>query len=132
MPNQLSVKVTEANGLSFELLVDGAPLSEKLQDGNAGIPYWMVEDDLPTFPPLQKVSPNSALRIVTVCDCGEYGCGHAHCRIIKSESEVVFDQFQGDLREEHKGLRLTFSRKNYDEVTRFVVDEARRKNASFR
>ena len=36
--NQLTVEVTDVNGKSFDLLVDGVPLSELLDDGRYGIP----------------------------------------------------------------------------------------------
>jgi len=47
----LSYRFSPDNGLSFELLVDGAALGEVLADGNEGIPYWIVEDDLPYWTP---------------------------------------------------------------------------------
>ncbi len=66
--NQLTVKVTDVNGKSFELLVDGVPLSELLDDGRDGIPYWIVEDDLPYLPPNREPaagSPKPKFRLST-------------------------------------------------------------------
>ena len=123
--NQLTVKVTDENGKSFELLVDGVPLFELLNDGNDGIPYWIVEDDLPYFPP-HGTPRQEGIRIVTVCNCGEYGCGHSHCRVTKTEQNVVFDQFQCDRRKEPETTRFTFDRAQYDDVVRTIVTETQK------
>jgi len=59
--NQLTVKVTDVNGKSFELLVDGVPLSELLDDGRDGIPYWLVEDDLPYLPHMARQGKTASI-----------------------------------------------------------------------
>ncbi len=118
--NRLSVKTTDANGRSFELIVDDIPLAERLNDGNAAIPYWLVEDDLPCFPP-QGEPRQQGIRIVTVCDCGEYGCGHTHCRVTKTNDTVMLDQFQCDGRKEPDSTRFVFSRANYEEVVAAIL-----------
>ena len=123
--NQLTVKVTDVNGKSFELLVDGVPLSELLDDGRDGIPYWLVEDDLPYLPP-HGTPRQDGIHIVTVCNCGEYGCGHSHCRVTKTEQNVVFDQFQCGRRKKPESMRFTFDRAQYDEVVRTILSETQK------
>jgi hypothetical protein len=123
--NHLAVTVTEENGKSFQLMVDGTPLSDLLDDGNDAIPYWIVENDLPYFPPYGDSEPDD-IRIVTVCNCGEYGCGHSHCRVTKTDDTVIFDQFQCDTRKEPDSTRFVFSRSNYDEVVALIVSETKK------
>jgi hypothetical protein len=75
--NILSYRSTDHNGLSIELLVDGQPLGDLIGARDGDIPYWIFKDDLP-----HAGGHDPELRIVTVCSCGEYGCGHAEvsCR----------------------------------------------------
>lgn len=120
--NEIAVNVVDQNGKSFELVVDGKPLAEILNDGNDAIPYWIVEDDLPYFPP-HGTPRQEGLHIVTVCSCGEYGCGHSHCRVTKTETEVTFDQFQCDRRREPETTRFIFNRKQFDAVVKMIVAE---------
>ena len=84
-------------------MVDDQPFGELLGDGNEGIPYWDVEDDLPYWPPHGE--PRQAdVRIVSVCSCGEYGCGHTRCRVEKTEDRVILRDFEGDVSKKGKPL----------------------------
>jgi len=120
----LSFRSSPDNGLSFDLLVDGVALGEVLADGNEGIPYWIVEDDLPYWPP-HGTPRDPDYRIVTVCSCGEYGCGHTRCRVIKTPDTVTLRDFAGDVGADGAAKVLTFSRSDYDHVVSAVVAETR-------
>jgi hypothetical protein len=115
---------TPDNGTSFDLLVDGVALGELLGDGNDGIPYWIVEDDLPYWPP-HGTPRDPDYRIVTVCSCGEYGCGHSRCRVIKTADTVTLRDFAGDVGANGAARVFTFSRSDYDQVVSGIVAEAR-------
>src|SRR6266576_3285781 len=123
--NSLSYRSRADNGLSFELLVDGVPLGELLGDGNEGIPYWMVEDDLPYWPP-HGTPRDLDYRIVTVCSCGEYGCGHSRCRIMRTDDSVIFREFTGDVGAKGLVQVFTFPRSDYEQTVRGIVTEAGR------
>lgn len=121
----LAYRTSTDNGLSFELLVDGVGLGEVLGDGNEAIPYWIVEDDLPHWPP-HGTPRDSEYRIVTVCSCGEYGCGHTRCRVIKASDTVTWRDFAGDVGADGAARILTFSRSGYEQVVSDIVAESRR------
>jgi len=123
--NTLSYRSTTDNGLSFELLVDGVTLPELLGDGNGSIPYWIVEDDLPYWPP-HGTPWDPDYRIVTVCSCGEYGCGHSRCRVKKSGDSVAFSEFTGDVGPSGMSRVLSFSRDNYDAIVTGIVSDKRK------
>ena len=123
--NELAYRRTDENGLSFELLIDGDRLGDLVGAQDAAIPYWIIEDDLPSFPP-QGSSQHPELRIVAVCSCGEYGCGHTQCRVIRTEDGVVFRDFDIDCTPEGSRKRFAFTRDNYDHVVGEIVDAARR------
>src|SRR5579871_6519310 len=61
----LSYRCTEANGLSFELLVDDQPLGALVGSRDTAFPYWIVEDGLPRWPP-QGPPDDPEVRIVCV------------------------------------------------------------------
>lgn len=124
----LAYRSSTENGLSFELLVDGVALGEVLGDGNEGIPYWIVEDDLPYWPP-HGAPRESEYRIVTVCCCGEYGCGHTRCRVIKASDTVTLRDFAGDVAAAGGARILTFSRSGYEQVVGEIVARSRRQKA---
>jgi hypothetical protein len=121
----LAYRSSSDNGLSFDLLVDGVALGEVLGDGNEGLPYWIVEDDLPYWPP-HGTPREPEYRIVTVCSCGEYGCGHTRCRVIKTSDTVTLRDFAGDVGADGAGRVFTFSRSGYEQVVSDIVAEARR------
>lgn len=121
----LSVRTTDDNGMSFELYVDNVRLCELIGGDNPAFPYWIVEDDLPHFPPQKNVDSSSPTkRIICVCSCGEYGCGHTHCTVDKGGDFVVFRDFAPETSETGRNMQFTFSRRNYDEVVSEIVSAA--------
>jgi hypothetical protein len=123
--NELGYRRTDENGLSFELLVDGEPLGDIVGAQDAAIPYWIIDDDLPYLPP-HGAARHSEIRIVTVCSCGEYGCGHTECRVIRLTDSVVFRDFDMDCTPDGKTKQFTFTPENYDRVVGQIVNEAQK------
>src|SRR5262245_40636631 len=111
----LSYLCTQANGLSFELLVDGQPLGELVGSRDTAFPYWIVEDDIPKYPPIGTANHPGAL-IVCDCNCGEYGCGHTGCQMTRDGNEVVLKDFDFDVTQEGAKKEFRFSAANYDDV----------------
>ncbi len=118
--NTLSYRRTDENGLSFELLVDGQPLGELVGGRDNGIPYWIIEDDLPRFPPRGK-NPDPEIRLIAVCSCGDYGCGHTLCHVILEDHTVVFCGFDADVNHEGRQKLFWFARVNFDAVVSEMV-----------
>jgi len=122
--NELGYRISDENGLSFELLVDGDPLGDVIDSADNEIPYWIVGDDLPTFPPRSAdAEPN--VRIVTACSCGEYGCGHSQCHVDKTQNSVVFSRFDGDCSSDGRKMTFEFPGENYHSVVSEIVRLAR-------
>jgi hypothetical protein len=121
--NTISFEVSEENGLSFELLVDGKPMGSILGDGNEGIPYWLAKDGLPTYPP-SGATADPLLRIVSVCGCGEYGCGHSRCNVKQSDETVEFLEFTGDVGAKGKTLHFKFPLVQYQAVCEQIARQA--------
>src|SRR5437016_5491116 len=113
--NTLSFRCTEQNGLSFELLIDGRPLGELVGAKDWAIPFWDVDDDLPHWPP-RGPNRDPEIRIVCCCSCGEYGCGHTRCRVIRERDEVVFRDFDLDASPEGRRQIFRFPAANYQAV----------------
>ena len=128
--NTLSFRITEENDLSFELLVDGESLGTLVDSCDKAIPFWLIEDDFPYFPPY-GANRDDAKRIVTVCSCGEYGCGHTHCRIQNHADSVVLSDFEFGVTSEGAKKRFQFPRSNYNDVVRQIVQLAREHKLSF-
>jgi hypothetical protein len=123
--NVLSFEKSEENGLSFELVVDGEPLDDLVGGATGGIPYWIIEDDLTHISASKTEAgeePNE--RIVCVCSCGEYGCGHTRCRILKVDRLVVFSSFASIVSTEGRNKTFCFTRKNYDDLIAQIVAAA--------
>lgn len=121
----LSYRCTEDNGLSFELLVDGEPLGMLIGARDTAFPYWIVEDGLPRYPPHgPSDAPN--VRIVCVCSCGEYGCGHAQCHVARVGGEVVFNKFDSDVTREGSQKEFRFGATNYNAVCAEIAEHAQR------
>jgi hypothetical protein len=121
----LSYRCTEENGLSFELLVDGEPLGALVGSRDTGFPYWIVEDGVPHWPPHgQSNAPD--VRIVCVCGCGEYGCGHTRCHVVNVGDEVVFCEFEFDVSREGAKREFRFGAANYHTVCKGIAEQARR------
>jgi hypothetical protein len=127
--NTLTIEVSEENGLSFELLIDGKPMGMLLEDGNEGIPYWLANDGLPTYPPSGKTaSPH--VRIVSVCGCGEYGCGHSRCNVTQDNESVVFSDFVGDVGAKGQTFHFQFPLAQYQAVCEQISRLANERIAS--
>jgi hypothetical protein len=122
--NTLAFRTTEENGLSFELLVDGRPLGELVEAQNWAIPFWDVVDDLPLWPPHGE-SLDPTIRIVCCCSCGEYGCGHTQCRVVREGDEVVFRDFNFDASPNGRRRVFRFAAANYDSAVSQIVALAR-------
>ena len=122
--NTLSYRCIEDNGLSFELLVDGQPLGALVGARGIAIPYWIVENDLPYLPP--HCEPHDPeIRIVCVCSCGEYGCCHTRCRMIREGDEIVLRDFDLDAGPEGTRREFRFSRPNFEAVIGEIIHRAR-------
>ncbi len=121
--NTLSYRCTDDNGLSFELLVDGTALATLIGSQDSQIPYWIIDDNLPCYPP-DGAPDDPEVRIVNVCSCGEYGCGHAECRVVHEGESVIFCDFDGNVTRAGAAKRSHFSRANYDQVVREIVRRA--------
>src|SRR5439155_22523379 len=124
--NTLAYRSNEDLGLSFELLVDGQLLGNLVGSRDTAIPYWIIREDLPYWPPSGNPGDLES-RIVCVCSCGEYGCGHTRCRVIRDEEKVIFWEFDGDVSREGGDKSFEFTRANYDKVVSEIVRHARQK-----
>lgn len=91
--NYLSFRIEDENGGSFQLLVDGKPLGEILDYFETLIPYWLLKDGIPTFPPYEDKAKNHK-RIVAVCECGEYGCDCVICEILIENDIAELTHYQ--------------------------------------
>jgi hypothetical protein len=121
--NQLSYCTHSEHGLSFELFVDGQSLYELVGGADGGIPYWLVDDDLPYVPPIGTPRlPHN--HIVCVCGCGEYGCGHTRCQVERQDDEVLWSRFDIDVSEAGRSRIFQFTRENYDAVIANIVRRA--------
>jgi hypothetical protein len=119
----ISYRCTEDNGLSFELLVNGQSLGTLVGARDTAFPYWIVEDGMPHRPPHGE-PPDPEVCIVCVCSCGEYGCGHTQCRVVRDGEEVVFRGFDGDVSAEGSTKEFRFSQANYEAVVAEIVCRA--------
>jgi len=119
----LSYRCTKDNGLSFELLVDGHALGALVGSRETAFPYWIVENGLPRWPPHGTPDEPDA-RIVCVCSCGEYGCGHTQCRVAREGDDVVFHEFKFDVTSEGARKEFRFRAANYDTVCQEIAERA--------
>jgi len=124
----LSYRCTDDNGLSFELLVDGQPLGELVGSRDTAFPYWIVEDGLPRWPP-HGTADHPEVRIICVCSCGEYGCGHTQCRVTREDDDIVFNEFAFDVTSEGAQKEFRFGAANYNEVCKEIAANAQRQRA---
>lgn len=128
--NTLSYNTNTEDYLTFELLIDGKLLSEVIYSADTHIPYWIIEDNLPYFPPHSPEFRQNQNFIISACDgCGEYGCGNTHCKIVQEGDEVVFSDFSGDLPPESKEKEFRFSIENYNLVVSEIVEQAKKEQA---
>jgi hypothetical protein len=96
-------------------------LGRRVGARDTAIPYWIIEDDLPLLP--EVAGPE--IRIVTVCSCGEHGCGHTNCRVVHDREFVVFRDFDLDVSPEGRQQEFRFTRANYEAVVSAIVSAAR-------
>jgi hypothetical protein len=122
--NVLGYTGSDDNGLSFELLIDEQPLGVVVGGRDSAIPYWIVDNDLPRYPP-SGPTENPAVRIVAVCSCGEYGCGHTRCEVVHEDSVVVFKNFDVDVTPEGRKMEFRFAVENYKRVVSEIVAQVR-------
>jgi hypothetical protein len=122
--NTLNYRQTDDNGLSFELLVDGQPLGASVGARGNALPYWIIKDDLPHLPPHGE-EPDPDMRIVSVCSCGEYGCGHTQCRVISDGDFITLCDFDVDVSRGGRQKVFRFERSNYDAVVSALVHLSR-------
>ncbi len=126
--NTLGYRCTDDNGLSFELLVNDRPLSELIGARDSAIPYWIIGADLPHLPPEGEES-DPEVRIVTVCSCGEYGCGHTRCRVVHEGETIIFCDFDLDVSPEGRNKVFLFAISNYELVVSEIIRLARQERA---
>lgn len=130
--NILSYKTDDYHQLYFELLVDGEPLGNIIGSQNTYFPYWIVEDNLPYFPPNSPEHREENTFIVSVCDgCGEYGCGNTHCKIIRKDNEIVFCDFHGELSANAEAKEFHFAIENYATVVNQIVTQAKEEQLKY-
>ncbi len=122
--NTLDVDCCDDHGLSFDLLIDGKFIGLYLKDENGGIPYWLLTEGLPRWSP-EETDSDVSVCLVTVCTCGEAGCGHSRCTVRTTEDAVIFEDFRGDVRGEARALRFVFSRADYERVLSLMTEKAR-------
>lgn len=115
---------SQLNGLIFDLLIDQKTIPELIGCASSGIPYFLVQSDLPGVNDEPTLKPDCR-RIVAVCSCGEFGCGGISARVFKTENSVVFSDFVSD-NGPIMNKQFEFTRANYDKVLRVISDDASR------
>lgn len=121
--NVLNYRTTEENGLSFDLLVDEQPLGRLIGQTDTAIPYWLFDGDLPHF--RRSDIDDFSVRGISVCSCGEPGCGCAECRVVFENDTVAFRDFKPDLRPKEKQTKFRFTKANYDRVISEIMKQVR-------
>jgi hypothetical protein len=122
--NELDFRVTNANDLSFELLVDGSGIEGLEEADNRSIPSWEFETaELPNYFNHFKKRQEHLLGI---CSCGHSGCGAAGCVLKKDSSFVYFTNIFIDGLELPDDYQLVFTRENYESVMERIQQEIRR------
>lgn len=119
--NFYTLEMAEGYALKmFELLIDGKPMAEWLTDGNDGIPLHLVKDELPRW---NSIAPGAAsdIVIITVCECGEPGCGHSRCRVRRDGNRVVFEDFRGNVGAAGRALQLDVPAAQFDDVVQQIT-----------
>ncbi len=124
--NTLMLKVTRQNWHgrpTYELVIDGKTLADWLDDGNEGIPFWLIEDGLPVWR-AREDDLDTGVRIVTVCGCGEAGCGHSRCTVRVEGDTVIFEDFAGDATRTAPKLRFAFPRDHYELFCKAISEQS--------
>ena len=125
--NSISLLSTNDDGLTFCFLVDEQLLGEILGAPGNGIPHRYIVDSLPSIPPYPNVTPTEpSLRLVAVCTCGEFGCGHTKCRIRYTEQQVSMSEFVTKDKPSTKNHSFRFDSNDFNRVISRMIDEANR------
>ncbi len=94
--NILGYQRLETHGLSFEILVDGKPISTLVGSSDTSIPYWLFETGV-ALHPITRMGSDTEQRVVAVCCCGAFGCSCISCNIVQSwDDNIVFRDFARD------------------------------------
>ncbi len=94
--NILGYQRLEIHGLSFEILVDGKPISALVGSSDTSIPYWLFETRVALYP-ITRISSDTEQRVVAVCYCGAFGCSCISCNIVRGwDDNIVFRDFATD------------------------------------
>ncbi|MES2657379.1 MAG: hypothetical protein V4689_02115 [Verrucomicrobiota bacterium] len=119
--NQLTFQFDEFEGVQWvHLFVDGRPIEEVVGDEDAGLcSSYFEDDDLPHFPPRSETWDGESY-MLSHCDCGEYGCGNASCRIRICGDSVIMDRFQPQ-NKANETLILKFDRFEFEESKRALL-----------
>jgi hypothetical protein len=121
---RLTQRISREDGVAFELLIGGEALGNVVGPPHYGpVPLWLVKDTLPHLP--SEAEPEVSLTIVSVCSCGEYGCGRTACRVLPGDDEVVFCEFDIDGVSQSASYEFVFPRADFDRVVRAILEEAR-------
>lgn len=129
--NKLNFKFNNENGLSIELLIDEKSINEIFPSEHYPfLPYWLFDDDLPYWPPNKKDVMDFSIRIIGVCECGEYGCGNLRTKIENKNNIIYWSHFQG--RQVYKNLKFSFDEDQYNnkilEILKIIHDYRKREN----
>jgi hypothetical protein len=128
--NILSYKFFDQNGGSFELIIDDVSLAEQVDYKESFIPYWIIDNGIPTFPPF-KFPKQISERVISVCGCGEYGCDCITCQVKIEDDFVYFSNFKrpGYSRMIDKTFR--FTKENFSEVENQLASSAEKIKKDF-
>lgn len=105
--NVLSYRTSDLNDLTFVLLIDDVPLHELYESDTVGVPYWLLEGQLTATTIMGETH-----YIVSVCDCGEPGCGSVACKVTEEDGIVTFHDFKFLAND----LTLKFTAENFHQV----------------
>lgn len=105
--NVLSYRTSDLNDLTFVLLIDDVPLHELYESDTVGIPYWLLEGQLTATTIMGEIH-----YIVSVCDCGEPGCGRVACKVTEEDGTVTFSDFKSLATD----LTFKFTAENFHQV----------------
>jgi hypothetical protein len=127
--NILSYQRLENHGLSFEILVDGEPISNKVGSSDTSVPYWLFKTGV-ALHPLSQIGTDIETRVVAVCSCGEYGCSSISCKVVRSwDNNIVFRDFTRvpvSANPFFDPSLFYFAPVNYDSVINEIFEEIRK------
>jgi hypothetical protein len=117
--NILDYRSIENHTLSFELLVDGKPISKLVGTSDIAIPFRLFKNGI-ALSPIERLSRNIEKRVVAVCSCSEWGCSSTRCDVVKSwDGNIIFRDFLTKISSpasEFNTFMFCFSPVNYDSV----------------